>query len=273
MVRVRYYDMRIPNWYRVQSGDIRVCKAWNLHSSGLVRHGYSTRIGGLNMSLAVGDDRDSVLENRRAFASVIGVDAGRIVVPDQVHSDVVTVVNESDAGAGAFDHSSAVPDADALITNTPNLPLALHFADCGCVFLVDPENKAIGIAHAGWRGTALKIVQATIKAMEREFGSDPQNMLAAIAPAIGRCCYEVGEDTAKELFKAFLHDERVLRQISSNKWRADIKTANHILLLEAGLKDMNIAVSEECTSCNGEEFFSYRRDGNTGRMSGWLSLV
>lgn len=273
--------MRIPNWYRVDADGLRYYQAWNFHASGLVRHGFSTRIGGasempfdtLNLGLAVEDNPEKVIKNRQLFAAALDIDLGRIVVPKQVHGNTVRVVTEMDAGCGSMSSVSTVAEVDALITNVPNLPLALHFADCVSIFFLDPVNKAIGMAHAGWKGTAAKIVTATVEAMMSEFGSDPKTMLAAIGPAIGRCCFEVAEDAAKPLFQAFPYDERVLKQLSTAKWRADLKTANLMLLIEAGFEDRNIAISEKCTSCNGHEFFSYRRDGETGRMGGWMSLV
>lgn len=272
--------MRLPNWCRLDRGGVRFYSAWNFQSSGLVKHGFSTRIGGesltpfdtLNLGLTVEDDKYSVLRNRRAFALALGLDADRIVVPNQVHGKIVRLVTASDAGKGALDHADSIPDTDALITNTPNLTLSLHFADCGSVFLLDPVNKAIGLVHSGWKGTAAKIVTETIQAMVREFGSDPKKLLAAIGPSIGRCCYDVGEDVAMQLFKAFPHDERVISRFSTGKWSADLKMANLILLRNAGVEDSNIAISEHCTCCCPDEFFSYRRDGKTGRMGGWLSL-
>lgn len=272
--------MRVTNWYRVDAGKLSYYTSWHIASSGVAECAFSTRSGGaskkpydsLNMSLAVGDEREIVLLNRRAFGSALHVNPYHIVVPNQVHSSTVRRVTDADAGAGAADHSTAIADTDALITNTPNLTLALHFADCVCVFLVDPANKAIGVAHAGWRGTVEGIVTATIEAMTREFGTDPKQLLAAIAPSIERHCYDVGEDVARPFSKAFPHDERVLKQSSSTKWRADLKTANLILLQRAGVDVANIAVCEQCTSCNSSEFFSYRRDGDTGRMAGWLTL-
>ena len=272
--------MRIPNWYRVDEGSLGYYTPWHITASGIADCAFSTRKGGsskgiygsLNLSLAVGDEREAVLANRRALAVALNVDPDRIVVPNQVHSNAVRVVTEADAGSGAIDHSTAIPDTDALVTNTPNIPLALTFADCVCVFFVDPVNRAIGIAHAGWRGTVERIAAATVEVMVREFGTDPVQLLAAISPAIERHCFEVSEDVARSFFKVFPHDERVLKQSSNTKWRVDLKTANFIQLQRAGLDASNIAVSEQCTSCNGDEFFSYRRDGETGRMGGWLSL-
>lgn len=273
--------MRLPNWYRVEENGMRYYRAWNLYASRMVAHGFSTRMGGvsrepyntLNLGLTVDDDPQAVLANRRVFAGALCIDSERIVVPRQVHSDIVKVVTEADAGSGALDHATAIADADALITNAPNLPLALHFADCVCIFLLDPVNRAIGVVHAGWRGTVAKIVVAAVDAMKREYGSNPGDIQAAISPSIGRNCFVVGEDTALEFFKTFPHDSRILSQSSTDKWFADLKNANDILLRQAGVPSGNIAISQECTSCNADEFFSYRRDGKTGRMGGWMSLL
>lgn len=272
--------MRYPNWYRTDKGEIRFYKAWNLDSTGLVKHGFSTRSGGassepyksLNLSLNVEDSADSVLENRRRYSDALGIDFERIVVPDQVHSDNVRLVTAEDAGRGASDHSKAISQTDALITNSPGITLALHFADCCPVFLLDPTNKAVGMAHAGFKGTNSKIVSKTIDWMISEFGTDPADIQAAIGPCICRSCYDVGEDVASMLYKSFEGDERVIKQSSTSKWRVDLKTANYLLLRQAGVPESRIAVNEECTSCNSSELYSYRREGLTGRMGGWICL-
>jgi YfiH family protein len=273
--------MRLPNWYRVERNGVRFYQAWNLQKSGLVKHGFSTRTGGvspepyesLNLGLGTDDDPLNVIANRRAFASALGIDPTRIVVPKQSHGGRVARVSAADAGRGAREYDDGIPETDALVTNESGVTLALHFADCVCVFLLDPVKRAIGVAHAGWRGTAEKIVQATVEAMSGEFGSDPGTLLAAVGPAINRHCYEVGPDVASELSRVFPHDERVMTQASTAKWWLDLKTANRLLLLEAGLKQENIAVSDQCTSCDRDEFFSHRRDGPTGRMGGWMALA
>lgn len=273
--------MRYPNWFRVDKDEIRFYKAWNLDSTGLAKHGFSTRLGGvskepyqsLNLALSVEDNSATVIENRKRYASALGIDFERIVVPEQVHSDNVLVISAEDAGRGASDHSTAVPQTDAFITNAPGITLALHFADCCPVFLLDPVNKAIGMAHAGWKGTNSKIVTKTIDAMINEFGTAPSDIQAAVGPCICRCCYDVGEDVASLLYKSFEGDERVLKQSSTTKWRVDLKTANYLLLRRAGIPDSQIAVSEGCTSCTPAEFYSYRREGITGRMGGWICLA
>lgn len=274
--------MRIPNWYRVEKNGIRFYQAWNLQETGLVTHGFSARVGGispepyasLNLGLGTEDDPSNVIANRRKYASAVGVDAERVIVPQQSHGKRVVRVGMSEAGQGALSYASGIPGTDALITNEPGVTLALHFADCVCVFLLDPIRRAIGVAHAGWRGTVAGVVTEVLAAMSREFGTQAEKVVAAIGPAIGRHCYDVNADVAVAFFKAFPHDERVMRFYSLvGKWQVDLKTANRILLLNAGVKQENIAVSEDCTCCKIEDFFSHRRDGKTGRMGGWMALL
>lgn len=273
--------MRVPNWYRNESDGVRFYRAWHLHETGLVVHGFSARTGGvshqpyqsLNLGLGTNDEPADVLVNRERFASVLGLDAEQLVAPVQVHSNAVARVTASDAGSGARSCASGIQDTDALITSEPGLCLALHFADCACVFLLDPLRRAIGVAHAGWRGTVGGVIVRTVAAMSSEFGSQPTELLAAIGPSIGRCCYEVGPDVAHEFFRAFPHDERVMKQAGADKWRVDLKTANRLQLERAGLDTGNIVVSDECTCCDRDEFYSHRRDGETGRMGGWMALL
>jgi len=270
-----------PSWRRIERGGLVYYAAENFESTGLVRHGYSTRLGGvsgspyesLNMGLLVGDDHASVLSNRRLFGTALGISPERIIVPHQVHSDSVRVVDESHAGSGAMEQSTTIPDTDALISDIANLPLALHFADCVSIFLLDPRHHAIGLVHAGWKGTALGVLARAVQQMALSFQSDPQSMLAAIGPSIGPCCYEVRRDVRDKLLETFSADDRILTGGVGDRWHADLKLANLILLKRAGLQEPNIAVSTQCTSCHDLEFFSYRRDGNTGRMSAWLSLT
>lgn len=272
--------MRLPNWFRLERDGVGYFQAWNLHASGKVRHGFSTRLGGvspepfdtLNLGLGTADRPEDVIENRARFGHALGLDASAIVVPKQVHGKNVVRVDSSFAGRGATSYDAGIDDCDAIITDTPGLTLALHYADCVPIFLLDPENRAIGMVHAGWKGTSLGIARAAVEAMTHEFGTDPGRLQAAIGPAICRFCFDVDADVAQEFFKAFPHNERVMNQSGETKWRVDLKMANQLLLTSSGVLESNIAVCEECTSCNRAEFFSHRRDGETGRMAGWISL-
>ncbi|MEN6519888.1 MAG: peptidoglycan editing factor PgeF [Armatimonadota bacterium] len=271
--------MDIRSWHKSISGDIFVHKAWNIEQTELVTHCFTTRHGGvsassrnsLNMALHVGDDPASVLENRRRLSASLNIDPSAIVCAEQVHGSEVAVVKAEDTGSGAVTFEDSIPNTDALITNVPGTTLSLFFADCVPVFILDPARKAIGLAHAGWKGTALSIALKTVEAMQREFGTDPSGCLAAIGPSIGRCCYDVSTDAAEAVFTA-AGDDRIIARACQDKMRLDLKLANWFILRKSGIPEANIAVSELCTACEAEDFFSYRRDGPTGRMAAIMAL-
>ncbi len=251
----------------------------------IVQHAISTRLGGvskspfdsLNLALHVGDNQQDVLTNRKRFASSLDLKAEDIVTPNQVHGDRILRVDESHRGRGAFDYDDSIKETDALITNTPDLPLMLCFADCVPVLFVDVDNLAIGIAHAGWKGTMSKIAAKTLMAMTDEFGTNPQTCLAGIAPSIGPCCYEVGEnvvDACKEAFPKHI-DKLIINR--GGKTFIDLWQANLIQLLEAGMSEENIDIAKECTCCKSAWYFSYRSAKSagkpeTGRIAAIISL-
>ena len=254
--------------------------------SDLVIHAVSTRLSGvskspfdsLNLALHVGDNADDVIKNRKIFAASLDLNAENIVTPNQVHSDKIIKVDESYRGLGAFDYQNAVKETDALITNTPNLPLMLCFADCVPVMFVDVDNRAVGIAHAGWKGTFAKIAAKTLMAMTDEFGTNPQTCLAGIAPSIGACCYEVGENVIEACQSAFPNhvDELLIKR--NGKIYADLWQANKIQLIEAGMNEENIDVARECTCCKSSWYFSYRAakqkgQQETGRIAALISII
>ena len=239
----------------------------------LVIHAVSTRLSGmsnkpfdsLNLALHVGDDKEKVLQNRRLFANSLDLNFKDIVTPNQVHGDKVLKVDESYRGRGALDYDNAIKETDALITNTPNLPLMLCFADCVPVIFVDVDNRAVGIAHAGWKGTMSKIAAKTLMAMTDEFGTDPTKCLAGIAPSIGPCCYEVGENVIAACKKALPShvDELLIKR--DEKVFVDLWSANKIQLIEVGMKVENIDIARECTCCKSSWYFSYRAAKNSGQ--------
>lgn len=239
-------------------------------------HGLTGRLGGvskkpydsLNMALHVGDDPSSVWENRCRFFGALGLRAEELVTPEQVHGSRVVRVSWEDAGRGAREYGTAVPNTDALITNEPGLPLMLCFADCTPILFLDPENGAVGIAHGGWKGTVKKIAQKTVMAMTKEFGTKPEDVLAAIGPAIGPCCYEVGDEVAAAFREAFpYHTKEILADVQG-KTHLNLWQANRLQLIDIGVKSANIDMADTCTACKHQWFYSYRADGGTtGRMA------
>jgi YfiH family protein len=252
-----------------------------------VRLVFTTRRGGissgayaeLNLGLSAGDDPELVAENRRLLCKTLGLDAEKLSIVKQVHSDRVVVVDK------IRDRDSPIIEADAQVTAIPDLPLFGLFADCLAVYLYDPVHGVIGLAHAGWRGTVAAIVRKTVAVMTEQFGTRPEHCHAALAPAAGPCCYEVGDEVAEAARTVFPAEWPVLRPRcqdgeinrrtpeSQGKWTFDLWEGNARWLLEAGLKRENIIISGLCTICRQDLFFSYRGSGGcTGRMAALIML-
>lgn len=243
-------------------------------------HGFTTRHGGvspepyksLNLALHVGDDPTNVVENRKRLLQEAGLSIDQLVCAEQVHGKHVTAVALADKGNGATDYESAVPDSDGLCTDEHDLILTLFFADCVPILLYDPVKEAACALHAGWKGTALKIVAEGIQKMQKSYGSKPADMAAAIGPAIGGCCYGVSEEVAEKL-KASVDGETAALTQRQGKWHVDLQTLNREQLLEAGLRPENIDVLAYCTSDRTDLFFSHRKEnGRTGRQGAFIGL-
>lgn len=243
---------------------------------GLAAHGVTGRAGGvsappfdtLNLGLHVGDDNAAVRENRARAARAAGVSLDRMVCAEQVHGGRVHVVTAGDAGRGAGSLADAIAGADALVTDAPGLLLTLFFADCVPILLADPERRAVGAAHAGWRGLAAGVIGNTVAAMAGAFNSRPRNLLAAIGPGIGPCCYEVGEEVARHFDAAHRRPAGL-----AGRPRLDLPGAAAGVLVAAGLDPARIERCGACTSCETERFFSHRAaGGRTGRMAAVIAL-
>jgi len=249
---------------------------------GIARGLFTTRKGGvseppfhsLNLAFHVGDDPNRVLTNRRIFAEAAGISLDELTSAEQVHGDNVAVVSRSHRGRGAVDQGSVIPGADSLITNEKEVALITFYADCVPVYIVDSRAKAIGLAHAGWKGTALGISGKTVREMEKKFGADGRACFAHIGPSIGPCCYEVDRRVIDVFRETFGEKGDLFRKVSMDKWLLDLWSANKRDLIASGLNPQNISISGLCTCCNAGLFFSYRRDGgNTGRMAAFLKLI
>lgn len=245
-----------------------------------IKHGLSSRFGGLstspfhslNLGLHTGDKAEQVVSNRRLFCQAVGVDPLKVVTAEQVHGERIHCVTMQDAGRGAEVYEQAIPATDALITNIPGLPLMLFFADCVPVLIADPVHHAVAISHAGWKGTVAKIAQKTILTMQSHFNTQPADCMIGIAPSIGPCCYQVGEDVINQVKQQFPNWAQLLSQSGKNHF-LNLWEANRAQLMEIGVHSDNIIVSNICTSCNSELFYSYRADhGHTGRIGAIISL-
>lgn len=225
-------------------------------------HGFSTRKGGvsappyasLNLGTHGGDEREAVDRNRERFCAAMRIPKDRLAVPRQVHGDRIAEVT----GPGPY------PETDALITDVPGVFLAVQTADCVPVWLVDRVKRAVGLVHAGWRGSALRIAGQTVGRMETVLGASPADLFAFLGPSIGPCCYEVG-DGVRDAFSGDYSEGKNL-----NLWRIVEDQ-----LLEAGVPRKNMEISGLCTACHPEWFYSHRRsgDGRTGRMMAILGVA
>jgi len=215
-----------------------------------------------NMSLCYGDTAGS-LDNRRRFLGPLGIDYRDLTGAKQVHGDHVVCVRGKDKGKGALSYDSAIENTDALITAEKGLPLAILTADCLSVFLYDPGHQAIGLVHAGWRGSQKGICVKAVEAMREYFQSDPLSLRAGFGPSIRQCCFETGE----ELEEAFPQD--IVKR--DGRFYLDLPGVNFRQLLKVGLKQKNIFDPLLCTFCQADDFFSFRREkDSSGRI---LSVI
>lgn len=223
----------------------------------------------LNLGMNTQDQQANVEGNRSLLARAFGVNQEALVTPRQVHGSDILVINEANED---FSHFLSV-EGDAVITNQPNVIIGVCVADCAPILLCDPVNKVIAVVHAGWKGTAAKLVSKTVAGMEAEFGSTPRLLHAAIGPCIQKCCYEVDEPVRKAFQQGDLDWNSCAELTSPGKWQLDLAAANRDLLRAAGLPDESIQVSEQCVCCHSEQFFSYRRDQEeSGRQMGFIML-
>lgn len=249
-------------------------------AAGMVKHCFTTRKGGvskdiynsLNTSLIKSDRRENVLKNLDIVCSAIGINFRNLVLSDQVHGDKIRVITQADKGKGITQESD-IKGVDALITNEPGVPLITFYADCVPVFILDPVNKAAGLAHSGWKGTTLKIAAKTVNKMSEVYGTKPEDCLVGIGPSIEMNCFEIKEDAAMLFKESFENWELFMRKRDEEHYVADLWKAVTLTLKEIGVQEKNITVSGLCTCCNENLFFSHRRDkGRTGSLSAILEL-
>lgn len=229
-------------------------------------HCFSTRFGGvsegvlasLNLGVHRGDRPANVWENYRRLGAAVGFNAKNTVFTKQVHSDIVQRVGRQDCGRGLV---FPVEEArDGLVTDEPGVALTIFSADCTPVLLFDPVARAIGAAHAGWRGTAAGIAARTVEAMRREFGCRPENLRAAIGPCISQCCFETDSDVPEAMLAALGAEAQSAIRPAGEKYYVDLKQLNALWLRRAGVTEIDISC--DCTACQPQRFWSHRRVGN-----------
>lgn len=253
-----------------------------LEKTGMVKHGFSTRIGGvsegvcssMNLSFARGDKEEAVRENFRRIAAALDVKVENMVFSKQTHTTNVRVVTEEDRGKGTVKPLD-YDQVDGLVTNIPGLCLATFYADCVPLFFVDPVQKAIGLSHSGWRGTVGKIGKITVETMRKEYGTDPADVLAAVGPSICQECYEVSEDVIEQFRINYEQKywEELFYKKENGKFHLNLWKANEIVFGEAGIKAEHIAVTNVCTCCNPDVLFSHRAShGKRGNLGAFMAI-
>jgi len=278
---------------------VQVLESRALGKLGWLVHGFSTRPGGasvlegkpaLNLGFTEWDERERVGANREKFLAALGARDLPLITLRQFHSDVIHVAAAASAGEA--------PKADALITETPGLLLGVQTADCVPILLADTRQHVVAAIHAGWRGTLARIAMKTLGRMTMEYGTQPRDVVAALGPAIGRGCYEVGPEVAQAFaaqfppaadwfdgpFEQLAHGEEPLwlpwltmmppgHLLPPPRVQLDLRASNRWQLMDAGVPEKQIAVSDLCTACRSDLLFSYRREGaKTGRLMAVIGI-
>ena len=237
------------------------------------KNAFSTRLGGVSrlpeQALSLGnfshDQREAVLENRRRFLEAVGATGWQLVTAKQIHSAEVRSVRDAE------DARREPAAGDALTANIPRTLLAVQTADCLPVLIVDERTHAVAAIHAGWRGTLARIVARTVERMQQQYDSRPEDLRAALGPAIGACCFEVGPEVLDAFQREFSYaDELISDRPQDGKGHLDLNQANARQLIDCGLRADRIYDSGLCTYCRHDLFFSYRRERGAERHVGRL---
>jgi polyphenol oxidase len=302
-------------WKLRRRDGLQILEAPALARIAWLTHGFSTRPGGaselaadrnaseakkqsavekvLNLGFTEWDSRERVLENRAKFYSALAAGKMRVAALRQIHSDIVHVVD-----AAEFPQGDQAPQGDALITREPGALLTIQTADCIPILLADTRHRAVAAIHSGWRGTAQRIAEKTLGRMQMEFGTRPLDVVAALGPGIGGCCYEVGHEVVQEFTAKFPNarewftgpfdalengdnDPNWLPWLTMRppghappapRAHLDLIAANRAILEGAGITSKNIFSSGFCTACRTNLFFSYRREHTTGRLMAAIGI-
>ena len=250
-------------------GGVEILKSRLLGGVEGLTHGFTGRAGGvgresygaLNLSHGVGEDRGVVVENRRFAAAALGFPFGAMTLARQVHGNRIALVQDQDRGRGRLDPEDAMPDADGLMTRISGIALGVQTADCAPILIADPVRKVCAAVHAGWRGLALRVVEAAVAALSESFESSPSELLAAIGPAIGPCCYEVGPDLIEKVDKGVPSLKNRLRVGPSGRGFFDVPGAAKDQLLRAGVPESSVEDLGLCTAGAVGRVYSRRVEG------------
>lgn len=266
-------------FYLKENKGVTLLKSGILEREYCVRHCFTTRLGGVsdgcyastNMGFSRGEDRDTVMTNYEIVCDAVGLNFTGLTKTYQKHGVKVTEITEENVGSGFI--KPELSATDAIITVLPNVPLVCHTADCVPVLLYDKVTHAIAAIHAGWRGMVDGVIEETIGAMEDAYDTDPVNLIAAVGPCIGPCCFEVDMDVV-ERFKSEFGEGVIIPGKQGNKSKIDLSMCARDALSGCGLDDCNIDISNECTKCKEDLYYSHRRMGDQrGTLAGIIQTV
>ncbi len=248
-----------------------------LADAGISVQGFTTRHEGvsrapynsLNLGSNTFDSPHNVQGNRSLLARTFGSRVENFVMVSQTHGTDILVIDQPNPD---FAHFQKL-ECDGIITNQPGVMIAVGVADCLPLLLLDPVKGVVAALHAGWKGTAGNIAAKGVASLVKLFGSDSGDILAALGPAIGPCCYEVDAPVQQAFTGSGVAWDQCATPSGSDRWKLDLSAANREQLLAAGVAAEHIEVADQCVSCSSDWFFSYRRDaGETGRQAGFIML-
>lgn len=251
-----------------------------LTACGAVRHTFSTRLGGvsdgryrfMNLSFTNGDARENVEENYKRLCGAVGIDVSHLVLSHQTHTSNVRTVTREDCGTGYIKPS--FQDVDGLVTNQRGVAMVTQYADCTPLLFCDPVKRVAATSHAGWRGTVGLIGQVTVEKMVNEFGCQREDIIAAIGPCIGKCCYEVDDPVYDGLVKLPINLDGAVFPKGDGHYMLDLAEVNRRILVASGVKSENIDVADLCTCCNASKLHSHRATaGERGNLAAIIELV
>ena len=241
-------------------------------------HTFTTRMGGvstgyfskMNLSFNTGDNRETVVKNYEILCEALKINPEHLVLSQQTHTDNIKIVTKADCGKGIYkpyDYS----DVDALVSATSGVALVTHSADCCLLGFYDPHKRVIAAAHAGWRGTVKEIGKKTVQTMQKSFGCNPADIVAFIAPSIGQCCYEVDDPVYNEFIKLpYLAINSIFTKKPNGKYMLNLWEANRQILINSGIKNTNIDITDLCTNCHSDEFHSHRATAGKRGVNGLI---
>lgn len=251
-----------------------------LEENGGITHGLSTRVGGvstgyfksMNLAYNSDDEPQKVSTNYQIFTSTLGVKLQNAVLSHQTHHTNIRKVTAADRGKGLTiqrDYESV----DGLITNVPGIPLMTFHADCLPLLFVDPVSNAIGLAHAGWKGTAHNMAGKMVEEMAYAYGTNPRDLLVGIGPSIRECCFIIRDDVRQVLLKELPFTEALIKVVGTNQWKVSLQKINVELLMKSGVNNKHIVDAGVCTCCRSDLLFSHRAQGNSrGTMAALLQM-